>query len=439
MMMQRRTNAGLKLLMLLIAACTFLFSPVFALAQPSEVETLLNSSHETSWAYFRDPSRNDSSKWYISHKIGTTYGLSFNISRHLSWIAIANEGAVADLDFVNKKVSLSPSTAALTPSDKYLAISLAYGEANQYIYNNGANQWANLIAGYTLDMDWYFFKVESTGKWYIVWIDGTDSTVINRMELNSSSNNYAWQLIDTSNWKKEFFQDNSVWKVRFSAREFLSFPLSTNLYPQGAYTPQKINSVLDHSMSAVYSDHDGTILSFTGELFEKTVLYPSGRLACYPKAGNGVWSPLLSSLYKGTGSGGTAPDKCSTDVALNYEAHPGYDYVAALYTSVKAAAGGKVVNNTIYTLGQTNTLCVPKGMTSVTIKGCAAWGAVGIDHGNGYITQYLHLSSITVNPGQTVNEGQEIGLSGDTGVKERPHLHFEVLNLRSGADNFYQP
>lgn len=222
--------------------------------------------------------------------------------------------------------------------------------------------------------------------------------------------------------------------------QFLSFPLPSTLYPQGAYTAGKINSVVDHQMDTVYSHKDGKILSFTGEVFVATATYPAGGVyQCYPKQANAVWSATLQGLYKGTGQSGAGSADCRVNKALNYEAHPGYDYLASSGTVVKAAAGGRVVNNLIVTTGQNNSLCVPKGLNGTTYKGCAAWGAVGIDHGNGYVTQYLHLSRIDVQAGQAVTEGQQIGLSGTTAAPNSPHLHFEVLKLRSGASNNYQP
>ncbi len=51
---------------------------------------------------------------------------------------------------------------------------------------------------------------------------------------------------------------------------------------------------------------------------------------------------------------------------------------------------------------------------------------IKIDHGNGLVTYYAHLSSIGVKVGQTVSQGQYIGAIGATGRTTGPHVHFEI-------------
>lgn len=47
-----------------------------------------------------------------------------------------------------------------------------------------------------------------------------------------------------------------------------------------------------------------------------------------------------------------------------------------------------------------------------------------IDHGQGLISMFCHLSKIDVQPGQKVNQGDRIGLVGKTGRVTGPHLHW---------------
>ena len=56
----------------------------------------------------------------------------------------------------------------------------------------------------------------------------------------------------------------------------------------------------------------------------------------------------------------------------------------------------------------------------------AAGNLVTIDHGDGLVTKYMHHDKVYVKPGDRVEKGQQIGLSGTTGNSTGNHLHFQV-------------
>ncbi len=70
---------------------------------------------------------------------------------------------------------------------------------------------------------------------------------------------------------------------------------------------------------------------------------------------------------------------------------------------------------------------------TVVFSGCVRYGYgchVIVDHGNGYQSLYAHLSTISVQAGEAVSQGQALGIMGTTGYSTGIHLHFEI---RSGG------
>jgi len=91
--------------------------------------------------------------------------------------------------------------------------------------------------------------------------------------------------------------------------------------------------------------------------------------------------------------------------------HNGVDFRASVGTPIRSVAAG-VVEAT--------------GNTDL-IPGCLSYGQwILIRHNNGLSSMYAHLSVTSVSKGQSIERGQIIGFSGNTGFSTGPHLHLTI-------------
>lgn len=92
--------------------------------------------------------------------------------------------------------------------------------------------------------------------------------------------------------------------------------------------------------------------------------------------------------------------------------HNGVDFGGSYGTAILAAASGKVI-----------------GTGNLGKYAYGRW--IAIDHGNGIVTLYGHLSAVLVNKGDKVDAGEQIGRMGSTGYSTGTHLHFTVYSSQS--------
>lgn len=94
--------------------------------------------------------------------------------------------------------------------------------------------------------------------------------------------------------------------------------------------------------------------------------------------------------------------------------HYGVDIGVPRGSRVSAAASGTVVEIVNY---------CREGQISC---GGRYGNYIMIEHSNGLISRYAHLSKVYVSVGQKVSQGDKIGASGNTGHSTGPHVHFQI-------------
>ena len=86
--------------------------------------------------------------------------------------------------------------------------------------------------------------------------------------------------------------------------------------------------------------------------------------------------------------------------------HSGLDYAARSGTAIGSTAPGTVI---------------------FAGRNGGYGNQVRVQHANGIVTSYSHMSRIDVRRGQSVTQGQRVGAVGSTGLSTGPHLHYEVM------------
>lgn len=138
---------------------------------------------------------------------------------------------------------------------------------------------------------------------------------------------------------------------------------------------------------------------------DQYLMVPDGVKPYQPRIVYTYSGPIPATAARGTGTFGWPVKGYITQPF--WSRHPGIDIGAPKGTPVVASDSGYVIQ--------------------------AGWNNAGygfmilINHGNGYVTRYAHLSALNVEVGESVKKGQLIGRVGSTGNSTGPHLHFEII------------
>lgn len=113
-------------------------------------------------------------------------------------------------------------------------------------------------------------------------------------------------------------------------------------------------------------------------------------------------------------SGWARPASGRITSPFGYRVHPVTGQQGSFHAGVDIAGSGPIRASRAGTV------------TQASYSGTYGYTVI-VDHGNGYSTLYAHMQpNLSVSPGQSVSQGQQLGIMGTTGRSTGVHLHFEV-------------
>lgn len=130
-----------------------------------------------------------------------------------------------------------------------------------------------------------------------------------------------------------------------------------------------------------------------------------------------LWSGKFARPNNGSVTSGYGIRRYYNGVFAKDYYHRGIDYAGGSGSAIVAPAAGRVV-------------LVGRESQGFRVHG----NCVGLDHGQGVESIYIHMSRIDVKEGDLVKPGQRIGAIGSTGAATGPHLHWGVFVHGAAVD-----
>lgn len=190
-------------------------------------------------------------------------------------------------------------------------------------------------------------------------------------------------------------KDNTIYRDLFQS-DVISFDAGSRDFLSGSDSLEVLDIIL-HSES-VYAPLRDKAEEIDGEFMSVFRMLSSDSTALPP-----LELPLRNFAY--TSVGASVGSKINPFYKVKVR-HDGLDMIAPSGTPVYASAEGIVA--------------------SVQRSAKGLGNVVTLDHGNGYLTRYAHLSDIDVLKGRRVKKGALVGKVGMSGNSFAPHLHYEV-------------
>lgn len=218
-------------------------------------------------------------------------------------------------------------------------------------------------------------------------------------------------------FKKSFELNTGIEPENYEIVEFKIFDHSNSSFPV-----EYQSSEIDFKDTIIYPTVLAVVRTYTDKYFYTSDVKPVTRVASYSyklKNKNPVYdSPVVDVEPNENGFYWALPYTTNiTSPFTPYRVNPVTNEIEA-HKGIDIAQAGVLDQPVV-------------SMTNGVVTFAGYMGGYGniveIEHGNGLITRYAHLNSISVSNGQNVEGGQVLGKVGSTGRSTGAHLHFETI------------
>ncbi|TSD02834.1 MAG: peptidase m23 [Parcubacteria group bacterium Athens0714_16] len=314
-------------------------------------------------------------------------------------LEISGKKLVANMKITEKKISLADSNIgklSVEISDKKQQIiqnDKALSESIRRMYEFDSTSLIEIVVGYEKMSDFWNI-IENLEKFQSSIQDNLSTLRILKEEYTNKKSSEEQKRRELANLKAQLADQKKI--VDYNKAE------QTKLLKETQNKESNYKTMVAEKLR-LKEQFEKELLNLESEL--RITIDPNS----IPKARAGILAWPLDSIFITQYFGNTEFSKTTT--AYNGNGHNGIDFRASIGTPIKASLGGVVTGT---------------GNTDES-RGCYSYGKwVLIKHENGLSTLYAHLSLIKATTGQTVNNGDVIGYSGNTGYSTGPHLHFTV-------------
>lgn len=189
-------------------------------------------------------------------------------------------------------------------------------------------------------------------------------------------------------------------------------------------------------LEALEAEFEAQEQAFLEEIAAKEIEYDAAKQAEWEAYMATYVPPTTAPAATSTNNGTTTSSESTTTTTTTTTTSSSATwFVPCSYTSITSPFGYRTAPTTgasTYHQGvdlDTGTgwpVYATRAGIAYTAYGSAAGNYVTVDHQDGFKSIYMHLSGFSVSNGTVVSAGQQIGLTGSTGVSTGDHLHFGI-------------